>query len=153
MHTGIRIFLLQCLEMAFRFVTEKACRPVPSLSAVDLALSCLLRNFRSSSSSLLLPSFPLLSQLFSCNKWHISSSFSSQKPGGPLCFSLTSSLQSRPSHPPVLSPKYAFSFFGERIPLHSLPGTHCVEQASFEFVMISLLLYSKARNYRWHNHA
>lgn len=58
---------------------------------------CLLRNFRSSSSSLLLPSFPLLSQLFSCNKWRISSSFSSQKPGGPPCFSLTSSLQSRPS--------------------------------------------------------
>lgn len=55
---------------------------------------CLLRNFRSSSSSLLLPSFPLLSQLFSCNKWDISSSFSSQKPGGLPCISLTSSLQS-----------------------------------------------------------
>lgn len=91
---------------------------------------CLLRNFRSSSSSLLLPSFPLLSQLFSCNKWHI------RNPEGPLA-----SLWPAPYKADHLSH------------LRSLPGTHCEEQASFEFVMISLLLTSKAPNYRWHNHA
>lgn len=121
--------------MAFLFVTEKAPRPVPLKS--QRCGSGSLAFWRTSGS-------PLPPSSVSC---FVATNGTShpvsliRNPEGPFA-----SLWPAPykadhlSHPPVLSPKYVFLFFGEKIPLHSLPGTHCVEQVSFEFVRLSLLL-------------